>query len=82
MKSPIKIENVLIIGSGIMGSGIAQVVASSGKFESIAVQDISQDQLENARNVICDSLKRLQKKNPQIDVESVIRRITFTTEPK
>jgi 3-hydroxybutyryl-CoA dehydrogenase len=38
------IKNIGIIGSGIMGSGIAQVSAAAGY--QIVIQDISKDALE------------------------------------
>lgn len=59
----LKVENLLIIGSGLMGSGIAQSSAMSGKFNSIVVQDVSDKQLEVARGRLAESLLRVKKKN-------------------
>jgi 3-hydroxybutyryl-CoA dehydrogenase len=42
------IKNIGIIGSGIMGSGIAQVSAAAGY--QIVIQDISKDALEKKLN--------------------------------
>lgn len=57
----VKVENVLIIGSGIMGCGIAQCTAMAGKFKSIVVQDISEKQLEVAKSQMAGSLQRMKK---------------------
>jgi 3-hydroxyacyl-CoA dehydrogenase len=78
----INIEHLLILGSGLMGSGIAQVSAASGKFKSVVLQDISQEQLNKAKDAIHSSLKRVQKKDPSVDPEKVVSSITFSTEVK
>ena len=80
-----RIENVLIIGSGLMGSGIAQSCATSGHFNSITLQDVSDQQLNVARKNIEKSLsKLLEKKKINIDnnVEKTVARIHFSTEMK
>ncbi|KAI1307234.1 putative 3-hydroxyacyl-CoA dehydrogenase [Halotydeus destructor] len=79
-----KVENLLIIGSGLMGSGIAQSSAMSGKFSSIVVQDVSDKQLDVAKARLAESLQRIKKKNPDLDVEKVASSITWSTkiEPK
>lgn len=59
----LKVENLLIIGSGLMGSGVAQSSAMTGKFNSIVVQDVSQKQLDVARGRLAESLLRVKKKN-------------------
>ena len=51
---------VLVIGSGIMGNGIAQVSAMSG--HETTLQDISAEQLDKARGTIETSLARFEKK--------------------
>lgn len=56
-----RIENVLIIGSGLMGSGIAQSCASSGRFDSITLQDVSQTKLDDAKKRIHQSLTKLKE---------------------
>ena len=75
----INIENVVIIGSGLMGSGIAQVSAASGKFKSIVLQDVNQEQLNKAKDAIHTSLTRVQKKDPSINPDSIVNSITFST---
>lgn len=51
---------VLVIGSGIMGNGIAQVCAMAG--HQTALNDISAEQLEKARTSIESSLARFERK--------------------
>ena len=77
-----RIENVLIIGSGLMGSGIAQSCATSGKFNSITIQDVNQKQLDISRKSIGQSLTKLHSKK-RIQIESVdktLNSITFSQE--
>lgn len=78
--SPIKIENLLVLGSGLMGAGIAQVSAASGKFKTVVLQDISQPQLDKAKSSIHQSLLRIKKKNPSLDDAKIMANITFSTE--
>ena len=59
---------VLVIGGGIMGSGIAQVCATAG--HETVLQDISAQQLENARASIETSLARFERKG-KLDVDDV-----------
>ena len=75
-----KVENLLILGSGLMGAGVAQVSAASGKFNSVVLQDISQDQLGKAQAGIKQSLQRVQKKDPSVDPDAIVSKITFSTE--
>ncbi|KAH7638648.1 putative 3-hydroxyacyl-CoA dehydrogenase B0272.3 isoform X2 [Dermatophagoides farinae] len=79
-----RIENVMIIGSGLMGSGVAQSCATSGRFNSITLQDVSQEQLDKARKRIHQSLAKLkeQKRINIDDAEAVTNRITFNTQIK
>lgn len=57
-----RVENVLILGSGLMGSGIAQSCATSGKFNSIVLQDINTEQLNKAQKRIATSLEKFKEK--------------------
>jgi 3-hydroxybutyryl-CoA dehydrogenase len=59
---------VLVIGGGIMGSGIAQVCATAG--HETVLQDISAEQLQKARASIETSLGRFERKG-KIDAEGV-----------
>lgn len=49
-----------VIGSGLMGSGIAQVAATAGY--DVVLQDVGAAQLDRARSAIESSLQRLVKK--------------------
>src|SRR5206468_3635506 len=51
------IEHVVVVGGGLMGSGIAQVVAQAGK--SVTVVDVDDAALERANARIGRSLDRL-----------------------
>jgi 3-hydroxybutyryl-CoA dehydrogenase len=59
---------VLVIGSGIMGSGIAQVCATAG--HETVLQDIAAPQLEKARASIETSLARFERKG-RLDADAV-----------
>ena len=63
MKNKLRVENLLVLGSGLMGSGIAQVSAASGKFKTVVLQDVSQAQLDKAKASIEGSLLRIKKKD-------------------
>lgn len=80
-----KVENLLVIGSGLMGSGIAQASAQSGaKLNSIVLQDVSQPALDKAKAKMKSNLDRMKQKNAALNVDEVIGRISFSTslEPK
>lgn len=73
-------SKLFVVGSGLMGSGIAQVAATGGY--DVALQDVSQDQLDRALGEIDSSLARLVKKGKLTDAdrEGALRRIDTTTE--
>ncbi|MCB0326080.1 MAG: 3-hydroxybutyryl-CoA dehydrogenase [Bdellovibrionales bacterium] len=74
-----QIKEIAVVGAGQMGSGIAQVCASSG-FQ-VRMQDISQESLDRAQGVIEKSLDRLVKKE-KISAEqkqSCLSNITTST---
>ncbi|XP_054161389.1 probable 3-hydroxyacyl-CoA dehydrogenase B0272.3 [Oppia nitens] len=79
-----RIENVLIIGSGLMGSGIAQSCATTERFNSITLQDVNNEQLAKAKDRITKSLNNLkEKKKVNINsIDEVVNRITLSTERK
>ena len=81
VNSPLnRVENLLVIGSGLMGSGlnykqqfgsvinifkipgIAQSAATTGRFNSITLQDVSQQQLDKAKKGIAKNLAVLAEK--------------------
>ncbi|MCC6159152.1 MAG: 3-hydroxybutyryl-CoA dehydrogenase [Deltaproteobacteria bacterium] len=55
-----KIESVLVIGAGIMGHGIAQVLAQAG--HAVHLHDISEDLIRKGLKGIDSGLERLVKK--------------------
>jgi 3-hydroxybutyryl-CoA dehydrogenase len=73
-------DKVGVIGSGQMGSGIAQVCAMKGL--QVTLIDIKDSQLETARKVISNSLSKLESKallgNESAD--SVLSRLQFSTQ--
>jgi len=74
-----KINKVAVIGSGLMGHGIAQVVATAG--QEVKLVDVSEEFLNRATEKIRWSLekfyeKALIKESP----ESVLKRITSATD--
>ena len=68
-----------VIGSGQMGSGIAQVAAVSGL--DVILQDISESQLERALGGITRSLHKLVAKErlSALDRDAALARISTTT---
>ena len=77
-----EIKKVAIIGSGIMGSGAAQVSAVAGY--DVVLQDIYDDALERAKSGIEFSLNKLADKGkitPE-QVEAALANIKFTADLK
>jgi 3-hydroxybutyryl-CoA dehydrogenase len=64
---------VLVVGAGQMGSGIAQVAAQAGY--RVTVVDVSQEQLDKALAAIEQSLARLAAKGQVDDPEAVLARV-------
>ena len=75
-----KINNIAIIGSGIMGSGIAQVSAAAGF--RVKIQDINGEALQKAKSSIEFSLGKLASKGKmtQEQVDSTLSNIEFCKE--
>jgi 3-hydroxybutyryl-CoA dehydrogenase len=73
-------HSVGVIGSGQMGSGIAQVCATKGLIVSLI--DISEQQLEKARQGITQSLGKLASKRqlPVEEVPRILERLHFKTQ--
>ena len=69
-----------VIGSGLMGSGIAQVSAQAGW--QVTMRDIDDSSLQRGMSAIRDSLGRFAAKGTisAEDVEATLARITPTTE--
>ena len=73
------IDKVAVIGSGLMGYGIAQVAAMSG--QEVTLIDISNEALASALLKIRESLNRLSAKGKiQESPQSVLKKIRTTTE--
>ncbi|CAG7818871.1 unnamed protein product, partial [Allacma fusca] len=79
------IQNVTIIGGGLMGSGIAQVAAQAGN--NVKLVDLKEDILKNSKKAIEHSLPRVAGKVFKGDpakaeqfVKDSLSKITFTTD--
>ena len=75
-----KIKNVAVIGAGLMGAGIAQVVAQAG-FE-VTLRDVNDDVLQKARGTIEKKLASAvtKKRLEEAEAKSVLDRLRFTTD--
>lgn len=74
------IKKMGIIGAGTMGTGIAQVAATSG-FEAI-LSDVREDYLQRSLKIIDKSLTKLIEKGKiKEDKEAILDRIQTTTAP-
>ncbi|CAH1154629.1 unnamed protein product [Phaedon cochleariae] len=80
------IENVTVIGGGLMGSGIAQVSAQSG--HNVLLVDVSPEILKNSESAIAKSVARVAKKLHKDDEnaanklkEETLSRIKYVTDP-
>merc|ERR1712038_478391 len=81
-----KIEEFVMIGGGLMGSGIAQVGAQSG--HKVTLVDVSEDVLKKSKARIEESIKRVAKKKYKDDpsggekfILDTMSRLTTTTMP-
>ena len=74
----IELSKIAVIGAGLMGTGIAQVVAGAGY--PVHVQDISIDVLDRSKNKIDHQLKKLVNKQKLSEkaAKEVMDRIAFT----
>ena len=70
------INKITVLGSGVMGHGIAQVASNAGY--NIVLRDVDQTFLDSAMNKIKWSLGKLveKKKLSQNDADSIYGRIT------
>jgi 3-hydroxybutyryl-CoA dehydrogenase len=73
------IKRVGVLGSGLMGSGIAQVAATAG-YDTM-VRDVTQPILDKAKAGIEKSLAKFVEKGklPAADREAALGRLSFTT---
>jgi 3-hydroxybutyryl-CoA dehydrogenase len=72
------IQRVLVVGSGQMGAGIAQVAATAGM--RVTLVDVDPEQLVRGRAGIAASLEKLAAKGQVGDPEAVLARISTSTE--
>jgi 3-hydroxybutyryl-CoA dehydrogenase len=74
------IQHVVLVGGGVMGNGIAQVVAQAGL--RVTVVDISEEALDGTRRRIGRSLEKLVAREAlgADEAEAVMGRIAMTTE--
>jgi len=75
-ETTMSIKSILIIGSGLMGSGIAQVCAQSGI--EVMLHDLSAEALEKAKQKIAWSVgKFIEKGKLTEDKDTILNRITL-----
>ena len=74
------VNKVCVLGSGLMGSGIAQVCAAAGY--EVAMRDLTEELLEKGMARIRKDLQRAveRKKMPEEEMAAVLGRITPTTD--
>ncbi|GAH08355.1 unnamed protein product, partial [marine sediment metagenome] len=73
-----KIKNVCVIGAGIMGSGIAQLIATHGY--NVNLVDISEELLKKVKNSIEINLERFfvaKNKITKEEAEKILNRISL-----
>jgi 3-hydroxybutyryl-CoA dehydrogenase len=78
-----EVRRIGVLGAGLMGHGIVQVCAQTGKFE-VSVRDIEQRFIDNGMKMIKDSLQRFVKKGTlsESDASEVLSRIHPTLDLK
>ncbi|WP_267377727.1 3-hydroxybutyryl-CoA dehydrogenase [Bacillus sp. GM_Baccil_2] len=72
------VQNIVVIGAGQMGSGIAQVCAMAGY--DVKVQDLKQEQLDRGLAIITKNLARQVEKGrmKEEEKEATLNRLTAT----
>ncbi|PGZ67711.1 3-hydroxybutyryl-CoA dehydrogenase [Bacillus cereus] len=72
------VQNIVVIGAGQMGSGIAQVCAMAGY--DVKVQDLKQEQLDRGIAIITKNLARQVEKGrmKEEEKEATLNRLTVT----
>ncbi len=79
----LEVKHVSVLGAGLMGHGIAQVSAQTGKFD-VTIRDIEQRFIDNGMKMITESLTRFVKKGKLSEAESkeILNRIHPTLDLK
>jgi len=75
------IECTGVVGAGVMGSGLAQVLARTG--HRVLVIDIAREKLQEAKARLHNEIRRQMMFDPdlrQADPESILGRLTWTTD--
>ncbi|WP_256815444.1 3-hydroxybutyryl-CoA dehydrogenase [Cytobacillus sp. Bac17] len=74
------VKNIMVIGAGQMGSGIAQVCAQAGY--SVILNDLKPDFVERGIGVIIKNLSRQVEKERMTaeDMETVLKNVTASTD--
>lgn len=74
-----QVEQVAVVGAGAMGRGIAQIAAAAG-FQ-VTLQDIEQEQLNEARGVIEENLEGAVKREKltEEEMEEALGRVSLFT---
>jgi len=77
-----EINNICVLGAGLMGNGIAQVCAQAGY--SVTIRDIEQRFVDNGMNTIAKNLTRdvSKGKKTQEEMDAILARITPTLDLK
>lgn len=76
-RTEMKIENICVVGAGLMGGGIAQVFAQSGM--TVTLHDENGDALEKARRNIDWSVRKLiEKGRLKAAKKTILERIRYT----
>lgn len=72
-------EQVAVVGAGTMGGGIAQIAATASL--QVSLQDIEQEQLDEARGVIEENMRGAVKREKltEKEMEEALNRISLTT---
>jgi 3-hydroxybutyryl-CoA dehydrogenase len=77
-----ELNRIAVMGAGLMGTGIAQVVAMGGY--TVSIRDIAADFLDKSKRKIEQKLKELVEKGKlsEQDAKNVSSRMTFTEDLK
>jgi len=78
-----EIKKIAVLGAGLMGHGITQVAAQTGKYE-VMMRDIEQRFIDNGMNMIRASLRKFVSKGQitQAQMDEILARIHPTVDLK
>lgn len=74
-----KINKIMVLGGGIMGLGIAQVLAGAGK--TVVVRDLNDELIAGAKSRLEASQAKLvsKGKKTQADMDALVAKVSYTT---